>query len=277
MTANTTTEHHRYLVLGAGPAGLQLGCFLQAAGCDYVVLEREDVPGGFFRRYPRHRRLISLNKVHTLDDDPEIRLRWDWNSLLSPSSRPLFAEYSSEWFPHADAMVAYLTDYQRAHVPAVRFGTDVREIARTDTGSGFRLRAADGRVFTGDCLIVATGWGGPYVPDIPGIEHAVGYEDAPVVPEAYRGKRVLFIGKGNSAFERHPLARPRRADPPRLTAADAPGVAQQAPRRRARTVRRTAGRLLVQNPARRPGMRDRTDPPGRRRLPGVDRLHARRR
>ncbi|PKV90091.1 NAD(P)-binding domain-containing protein [Streptomyces sp. TLI_146] len=203
MTAEATTEHHRFVVLGAGPAGLQLGCFLQAGGQDHVVLEREDAPGGFFRRYPRHRRLISLNKVHTLDQDPEIRLRWDWNSLLSPSSRPLFAEYSSEWFPHADAMVAYLADYQRAHVPAVRFDTDIREIARVGpgSGSGFRLSAADGRVFTCDCLVVATGWGGPYVPDIPGIEHAIGYEDAPVAPEAYRGKRVLFIGKGNSAFE----------------------------------------------------------------------------
>lgn len=192
-------EHHRYLVLGAGPAGLQLGCFLQAAGADYAVLERDSAPGGFFRRYPRHRRLISLNKVHTLEDDPEIRLRWDWNSLLSPTAQPLFADYSTDWFPHADAMVAYLSDYQRSHVPAVRFGTDIRRIDRD--GDGFRLHAADGRVFTCDCLVMATGWGGPYIPSIPGIEHALGYETAPVDPEAYRGRRVLVIGKGNSAFE----------------------------------------------------------------------------
>ncbi|WP_190094574.1 NAD(P)-binding domain-containing protein [Streptomyces melanogenes] len=192
-------EHHRFVVLGAGPAGLQLGCFLQTAGADYAVLEREDAPGGFFRRFPRHRRLISLNKVHTLEDDPEIRLRWDWNSLLSPTSTPLFTDYSADWFPHADTMVAYLRDYQAAHVPGVRFGVDVERITRH--GEGFALRAADGRLFTCDCLVVATGWGGPYVPPIPGIEHAVGYENAPLEPEAYRGRRVLVIGKGNSAFE----------------------------------------------------------------------------
>lgn len=196
---NTAAEHHRFLVLGAGPAGLQLGCFLQAAGADYAVLEREDGPGGFFRRYPRHRRLISLNKVHTLEHDPEIRLRWDWNSLLSPASEPMFADYSTEWFPHADRMVAYLRDYQKAHVPGVRFGTDVERVTRHE--GRFRLDAADGRVFSCDCLVVATGWGGPYVPSIPGIEHALGYETAPLAPETYRGKRVLIIGKGNSAFE----------------------------------------------------------------------------
>ncbi|OKK06800.1 pyridine nucleotide-disulfide oxidoreductase [Streptomyces sp. CB03234] len=197
--ASPSGERHRYVVLGAGPAGLQLGCFLQEAGADHVVLEREDAPGGFFRRFPRHRRLISLNKVHTLDQDPETRLRWDWNSLLSPASQPLFADYSTEWFPHADAMTAYLRDFQRAHVPRVRFGTDVRRISRH--GPGFRLDTADGRLFTCDCLIVATGWGRPYIPGIDGIEHALGYESAPLAPEAYRGKRVLVIGKGNSAFE----------------------------------------------------------------------------
>ncbi|NUP79379.1 MAG: NAD(P)-binding domain-containing protein, partial [Nonomuraea sp.] len=71
---------HRFLIVGAGPGGLQLSYFLQRAGADYLTLEREPAPGGFFRRYPRHRRLISLNKVHTGEKDREIQLRWDWNS-----------------------------------------------------------------------------------------------------------------------------------------------------------------------------------------------------
>src|SRR6476646_12021323 len=104
----TTGAAHRYLVIGAGPAGLQLSYFLQRAGADCLTLEREDAPGCFFRRYPRHRKLISLNKVHTLDNDPEIRLRWDWNSLLSDSPELLFCNYSGEYFPHADDMLRYL-------------------------------------------------------------------------------------------------------------------------------------------------------------------------
>ena len=34
-----------YIVVGAGPGGLQMGHFLQKAGRDYVVLEKNDVPG----------------------------------------------------------------------------------------------------------------------------------------------------------------------------------------------------------------------------------------
>ena len=53
---------HDYCVVGGGPSGLQVGSLLQAAGRDYVVLERGAAPGLFFARYPRHRSLISINK-----------------------------------------------------------------------------------------------------------------------------------------------------------------------------------------------------------------------
>ena len=33
-------EYHKYCVIGAGPAGLQLGHFLQERNRDYVILER---------------------------------------------------------------------------------------------------------------------------------------------------------------------------------------------------------------------------------------------
>ncbi len=106
---------HQYLIVGAGPAGLQLSYFLQQAGADYVTLEREATPAGFFRHYPRHRRLISLNKVHTDSTDPEIRLRWDWNSLLNDAPGLLFPSYSDEYLPSADDLVRYLCDFQRHH------------------------------------------------------------------------------------------------------------------------------------------------------------------
>ncbi len=70
-----------YLIIGAGPAGLQLGYYLEQAKRDYLILESSDSSGAFFQQYPRHRTLISTNKVHTGYDDPEINLRWDWNSL----------------------------------------------------------------------------------------------------------------------------------------------------------------------------------------------------
>lgn len=83
-------ERIDYLVVGAGPAGIQAGYFLERAGRDYLVVEEGAAPGTFFTRFPRHRTLISINKVHTGWDDPELRLRTDWNSLLSDERGPLF-------------------------------------------------------------------------------------------------------------------------------------------------------------------------------------------
>lgn len=83
-----------YLVIGAGPAGLQLGHLLERAGRDYLILEGGEAPGSFFRTFPRQRRLISINKPRTGWQDAELRLRMDWNSRLSDQPNLLFTRYS---------------------------------------------------------------------------------------------------------------------------------------------------------------------------------------
>lgn len=192
------SQHHRYLIVGAGPAGLQLSYYLQQAGSDYLTLERADAPGEFFRRFPRHRGLISLNKVHTMSTDPEIRLRWDWNSLLHEPFVLPFADYSRDYYPAADDLVRYLADFAAHHRLAVRYRTTVERVAKTT--DGFLVHTAD-QVYSCECLIMATGWGHANIPDVPGIEHAVGYETMSTDPADYAGQRVLILGKGNSAFE----------------------------------------------------------------------------
>ena len=44
-------EAHDYCVLGAGPAGLQVGQLMLARGYDYVIIERSGHAGSFFARY----------------------------------------------------------------------------------------------------------------------------------------------------------------------------------------------------------------------------------
>jgi thioredoxin reductase len=187
-----------YIILGAGPAGLQLGHFLKESNRDYLILESGDGPGTFFKRFPRHRRLISINKRYTESTDPEVCLRTDWNSLLSTDDTLRFTRYSDRYFPDAEDMVQYLEDYARRTGVRVRYNMSFRRI--THNGK-FELHDADGGTWSCKRLIVATGLSRPFVPDIPGIELAHNYCDVRVDPAAFRGRRVLIIGKGNSAFE----------------------------------------------------------------------------
>lgn len=82
-----------YLVVGAGPAGLQMGRFLHRAGRDYVIAEAGDRPGAFFRAFPRHRVLATGD-----------------NSLFEGVP---FERYSKRAFPSADDLVRYLEDFAR--------------------------------------------------------------------------------------------------------------------------------------------------------------------
>jgi thioredoxin reductase len=191
--------NYEYLILGAGPAGLQMGHHLSRAGHSYLILEAGDRPGNFFKTFPRHRTLISINKVYTGSDDPEMNMRHDWNSLLSDEDgAPLMKDYSRRYFPPADELVRYLGDYADHHGLNVRCNT---RILRVEKPHHFRLIDTEGNVYSCKRLIVATGVSKPYSPQIPGIELAEQYVDVSVDPEDFVNQRVLILGKGNSAFE----------------------------------------------------------------------------
>lgn len=188
-----------YLIIGAGPAGLQLGYYLERRDRRYLILEKAPAVASFFRRFPRTRGLISFNKRSSVYADPEINLRWDWNSLLTEAYDHRFADYSKAFYPDADEMVRYLEDFHEKYGLAVRCNSTVTRVERF--GAGYRVRLADGEHITARAVVVATGNGKPHIPDIPGIEHAEGYETVDFDPDRYLGKRVLIIGKGNSGFE----------------------------------------------------------------------------
>src|SRR5215470_5175399 len=187
-----------YLIIGAGPAGLQLGYHLAQAGRDYLNLEAGSGPGTFFRSFPRHRRLISINKPRTGWTDSELNLRMDWNSLLSDDPRLRFTRYSERYFPDAEDLVRYLSDFATAHRLCVQYGTKVVNITRN---GNFRATDRHGVSHEARRLIVATGVSRPFIPAIPGIEAADVYDTVSVNPRDFTDQRVLIIGKGNSAFE----------------------------------------------------------------------------
>jgi len=187
-----------YIILGAGPAGLQLGYHLQQSGRDYMILEAGDGPGTFFERFPRHRQLISINKVHTGCSCPEMNLRWDWNSLLTDDYSMNLSSYSKAYFPAAEVLKSYLADFAQRFNLNIRCQTRIEGVSKNGK---FQLVDQKGHVYTCSRLIVATGLTQPYIPDIPGIEHGESYVDFSIDPQEFVDQRVLIIGKGNSGFE----------------------------------------------------------------------------
>jgi thioredoxin reductase len=190
-------EHHEYLIVGAGPGGLQLGYFFAKNHFDYVILEASAAAGSFFQKFPRHRRLISINKVHTGRKDPAVQFRWDWNSLLSDELLP-FKNHSQAYFPPADAMVAYLNAFAGKQELNVHYHHRVTEISRR---CGRFVIRTESRLLTADNVVVATGLAEPHIPKIKGIEHAKNYADFEPDPKRFTDRKVLIIGKGNSGFE----------------------------------------------------------------------------
>ncbi|KAJ6658881.1 hypothetical protein lerEdw1_019517 [Lerista edwardsae] len=198
--------YHDYCILGAGPSGLQMAYFLQRAGRDYVVFERGSAPGRFFTLYPRHRKLISINKRYTGKSNSEFNLRHDWNSLLSHDSQLLFQHYSHDFFPDADAMVRYLGDFASLLDLQVRYNTSINHVMlEKDTkawnGHYFILADHSAQLYKCSVLLVATGTWVPHKVHFPGSEYVEGYESVSIDPEDFVGQSVLILGRGNSAFE----------------------------------------------------------------------------
>mmetsp|Transcript_22147 Transcript_22147/g.16533 ORF Transcript_22147/g.16533 Transcript_22147/m.16533 type:complete len:120 (+) Transcript_22147:1197-1556(+) len=108
---------------------MQLGNELKLGGADYIILERSQCPGSFYTRFPRHRFLISFNKVNAGKNlCEEEALRYDWNSLLKTTKK--FPHYSKEIFPQADDLVKYLADVQMEWQLNIQFGTRVTLIQK---------------------------------------------------------------------------------------------------------------------------------------------------
>lgn len=196
-----SVREHRFIIVGAGPAGLQMAHFLQQAGHDYLVIEASDHVASFFSHFPRHRKLLSINKVHTGKSDPEFNLRHDWNSLLSGRSELLMRNFSKEYFPDASDLVGYMNEF--AHVSGVRiqYQRRVCSVRRDVQSTRFELLDSHGDLYRCEYLLIGTGVSRPVIPNVPGIELATGYEVMSTDLSDYAAKSVLIVGKGNSAFE----------------------------------------------------------------------------
>lgn len=192
-------NHFEFAILGAGPAGLQMGYFLSRASADYVIIDRADQPGSFFEEYPRHRMLLSINKVYTGTDEPEMNMRWDWNSLICDDPELRLTRYTSDYFPDRGDFHRYLSDFADHYQLPIRYETEIVQVTRDE--DGFHLIPTSGERISCTCLIVAAGLTEENITEIEGIDLCETYGNHSLDKAEYQNKRVLIIGKGNSGFE----------------------------------------------------------------------------
>lgn len=197
-------KYIKHIIIGAGPAGLQLGYYFEKNKEDYLILERSDAAGAFFKTFPIHRQLISINKTEVESDYgvdlKEFAYRHDWNSLICDEEKLRFKHYSKDYFPNADVICEYLKDFAEHYQLNITYNSDVEHVSENESKSKekFLLDTRSGQ-YTCTYLMIATGVSQPYIPKLEGIEHIIGYEEFD--QHDFANQRVAIIGNGNSALE----------------------------------------------------------------------------
>jgi thioredoxin reductase len=202
--------YYEHVIIGGGPASLQLAYFFERHQMNYIVLEKTSECAAFFRMFPRHRQLISVNKVNCGPNDPkknpENILRYDWNSLLllpMDYGKILFRDYSEEYYPHVDCLVKYLTDFVDMFDINIRYNCPIVNVQRIDGIYNIHVEGSD-EAFTSKYLYCGAGLKPkrlPCTPKVPPTKLFYYYDTMPLDPNIYMNKKVTIVGGGNAAFE----------------------------------------------------------------------------
>lgn len=204
-------EYFENIIVGSGPAGIQMGYFFEKHKKDYIILEKSEHKAPFFRMFPRHRRLISVNKTNCGKNNDRVRdieniLRYDWNSLLTVGDdvgKLLFRDFSEEYYPSADKLIDYLEAFVELFNIQIVCNTCVVKIAKIH--NGFTLSTSgsgsDGGTYKCKNVFVATGLSCKRIAGYTPPESFYYYDTMPVDPLVYKNKNVLIVGGGNAAFE----------------------------------------------------------------------------
>ncbi|MGD9549346.1 MAG: NAD(P)-binding domain-containing protein [Candidatus Krumholzibacteriia bacterium] len=164
---------HDLIVVGAGPAGMSAALVAREMGVSCLVLDQQD-PGGTILQYPR-RKLVMVQPVTIPGYGKLERLEYTKEELLGI--------------------------WQELHVDA---GLDIRTGLRvtgiTGEDGAFSVETGEGTFACRKVILALGRRGSPRRLNVPGEDLAkVAYRliDA----EAYKGRRVLVVGGGDSAVE----------------------------------------------------------------------------
>lgn len=178
-------------IIGAGPSGLASALALKAVGIDFDIFDPRDRIGG----------------IWAYDPAPGRTCAWETMNLNSPRGHYEFAGFPMPEtypdFPRRDQVATYLEAVTDKADLRPHLGLSEAVTAVAPESSGWRVHTDAGRDAIYRAVIVANGHHNvPFIPKHAGdfvgsTMHSQDYR----YREAFRGKRVLVVGIGNSGSQ----------------------------------------------------------------------------
>jgi len=173
------------IIIGAGPAGLNMARAAAEAGAKYLIIEKESVGGA----WSKIRSEVPMLSPAT----PQV----DWTSL---PGLDIWKIGCKRPFPTCGDFLNYLEAYAKKFDLNIEENTEVVTVTRLGE-DGFEVVTGKGKHNTRR-VVAATGIiSNPYIPENlkgrPGVVHSIDVKN----PRDYEGKSVIVLGAGNSAAE----------------------------------------------------------------------------
>jgi cation diffusion facilitator CzcD-associated flavoprotein CzcO len=192
VVAHDDDRRDRWCIIGAGPSGLASARAFARAGIPFDVLERGDDVGGIWNIEATDSPMYE--SAHFISSKTQSA----FDGFPMPASYPDYPSWRQ------------IHEYLRAFAdacglrPRMEFGVTVEHVAPFgDDDASWRVVLAGGAARRYRGIVLATGhnWD-PILPSYPGTftgeaYHSMRYRS----PEAFRGKRVLVVGGGNSGCD----------------------------------------------------------------------------
>ncbi|MBO1511707.1 flavin-containing monooxygenase [Metabacillus bambusae] len=171
------------IVIGGGQAGLASGYHLKKKGLKFLILEANNQATGSWPSYYDSLKLFSPAGLSSL---PGMKMTGKKNH-----------------YPLKNEVIRYLKNYAKKFQFPIQTNQRVTDVMKHDMG--FTIHTQTGDTYQTRTIINATGhFHNPYMPEIKEndlfqgeVLHSSAYQN----PDRYMGKRVVVVGRGNSAVQ----------------------------------------------------------------------------